>query len=112
MSKIVRGRLTHHHDGERVVFHIGRQINRWWRPDLWLPAFFAMPRMLRELSMDDDSGLLGFQTMLGSGGPYVTQYWSPIDKLYAHASTPEISSTLRASRRLSPSFRCASPTRR
>ncbi|MGM7679124.1 DUF4188 domain-containing protein [Microbacterium sp. A94] len=88
MSKVITGRMTHHHEGELIVFHIGMQINRWWRPDLWMPAFFAMPRMLRELSVDEESGLLGFQLMFGSDGPYVTQYWSSIDKLYAYASAP------------------------
>ena len=52
MSKVITGRMTHRYDGELVVFHIGMQINRWWRPDLWLPVFGAMPRMLRELSLD------------------------------------------------------------
>lgn len=47
-----------------------------------------MPRMLKELSIDPDSGLLGFELLLGSGGPYVVQYWSSIDKLYAYASEP------------------------
>ncbi|MGM7667611.1 DUF4188 domain-containing protein [Microbacterium sp. A93] len=88
MSKVVKGRMTHHHEGELVVFHIGMQINRWWRPDLWMPAFFAMPRMLRELSIDKESGLLGFQLLFGDGGPFAVQYWSSIDKLYAYASAP------------------------
>src|SRR5690606_16039381 len=65
------GRMTHEHHGELGVFHIGMQINRWWRPDLWLPAFLAMPPMLRELSVDDESGLLGYELLLGRGGPYV-----------------------------------------
>lgn len=88
MSKVVNGRMTHRHEGELVAFHIGMQINRWWRPDLWLPAFMAMPRMLRELSMDNGSGLLGYQLLFGSGGPFVVQYWSSVEKLYAYASAP------------------------
>ncbi|WP_309129776.1 DUF4188 domain-containing protein [Microbacterium sp.] len=88
MTRVVPGRMTHRHDGELVVFHIGMQINRWWRPDLWLPVFGAMPRMLRELSRDDDSGLLGYELLLGGGGPYVVQYWSSIEKLYAYAANP------------------------
>lgn len=88
MSKVVVARSTHRHEGELVVFHIGMQINRWWRPDLWIPAFMAMPRMLRELSMEKDSGLLGYQLLFGNGGPYVVQYWSSIEKLYAYASAP------------------------
>lgn len=88
MARVVQGRMTHIYDGELVVFHIGMQINRWWRPDLWLPVFVAMPRMLRELSREPDSGMLGYALLLGSGGPYVVQYWSSIDKLYDYASAP------------------------
>lgn len=88
MSRIVAGRNTHAYDGELVVFHIGMQINRWWRPDLWMPAFAAMPRMLRELGTDPESGFLGYELLLGAGGPYVVQYWSSIEKLYAYASQP------------------------
>lgn len=88
MAKITQGRMTHRYEEELVVFHIGMQINRWWRPDLWLPVFTAMPRMLRELGTDPDSGFLGYELMLGAGGPYVVQYWSSMEKLYAYASSP------------------------
>ena len=88
MSRIVPGRMTHRYEGELVVFHIGMEINRWWRPDLWLPAFVAMPRMLRELSVEVDSGMLGYAILFGARGPYVVQYWSSIDKLYRYASSP------------------------
>jgi hypothetical protein len=88
MSRVIAGRSTHRYDGELVVFHIGMQINKWWRPDLWLPVFGAMPPMLRELSMDPESGFLGYELLMGAGGPYVVQYWSSVDKLYAYASNP------------------------
>jgi hypothetical protein len=83
------GRMTHEHDGELVVFLIGMRINRPWRPDLWLPVFGAMPRMLAELSQDPRSGLLGYRILLGAGGPTVVQYWSSAEKLQAYASAPE-----------------------
>ena len=88
MPRVVEGRMTHHHEGELEVYHIGMQINRWWRPDLWMPVFGAMPRMLRELSTDAESGFLGYEILFGAGGPYLVQYWSSIDKLYAYASSP------------------------
>lgn len=88
MSRVIPGRMTHRHEGELVAFHIGMQINRWWRPDLWLPVFFAMPGMLRELSENPESGMLGFQLLFGRGGPFVVQYWSSTDKLYAYAADP------------------------
>ncbi|MFL6026100.1 MAG: DUF4188 domain-containing protein [Friedmanniella sp.] len=89
MSRIAPDRRTHDHEGELVVFLIGMRVNRPWRPDLWLPVFRAMPRMLAELSRDSDSGLLGYRLLLGAGGPMVVQYWSSAEKLYAYASAPE-----------------------
>lgn len=88
MAFINPGRMTHRYDGELVVFHIGMTVNKWWRPDQWMPLMGDMPRMLRELSVDPDSGLLGFSMLLGARGPYLVQYWSSLDKLYAYASAP------------------------
>ena len=89
MARINVGRFTHGHSGELVVFLIGMRINSPWRPDLWLPVFLAMPRMLTELFREPGSGLLGFRFALGAGGPVIVQYWDSLDKLYAYASAPE-----------------------
>ena len=86
MSAIIASRMTHDYDGELVVFLIGMRINKPWRPDLWLPVFNGMPKMLAELSKDKDSGLLGYRLTLGAGGPLLVQYWSSHEKLYAYAS--------------------------
>jgi Domain of unknown function (DUF4188) len=86
MKDIIASRMTHDYDGELVVFLIGMRINKPWRPDLWLPVFSGMPRMLAELSKDKDSGLLGYRLTIGAGGPFVVQYWSSHEKLYAYAS--------------------------
>ena len=86
MPTTVPGRITHAYDGELVVFHIGMTINRWWRPDAWLPVLRAMPPMLAELAADPDSGLLGYELLLHPRGPYTVQYWSSLDRLYAYAS--------------------------
>ncbi|TPW76881.1 DUF4188 domain-containing protein [Schumannella sp. 10F1B-5-1] len=86
MAKIFPGRMTHHHEGELVVFHIGMRINKVWRSDLWIPVLNAMTPMLTELSKDPDSGMLGFDLLIGRNGPYVVQYWSSIEKLYDYAS--------------------------
>lgn len=72
-----------------MVFLIGMRINRWWRPDLWLPVLNAMPPMLADLSKDPDSGLLGHRLLLGEGGPTVVTYWDSHEKLYAYASRPD-----------------------
>lgn len=89
MARIFARRQTHHHEGQLVVFLIGMRVNRPWRPDLWMPAFAAMPRMLAELSADAGSGLLGYRLTLGAGGPLVIQYWESADQLYAYAGNPD-----------------------
>ena len=71
MAKIENGRMTHDHDGELVVFLIGMRINRWWRPDLWLPVFNAMPPMLAELSEGSRLGDARLPTHAGGGRPAV-----------------------------------------
>ena len=86
MADIISSRMTHDHDGDLVVFLIGMRINKPWRPDLWLPVFNAMPKMLAELSRDPDSGLLGYRLAVGAGGPLVIQYWNSHEKLYQYAS--------------------------
>lgn len=86
MSKINPARMTHHHDGELVVFLIGMTINKPWRPDKWIPTFLAMPKMLRELSQDSESGLLGYRLAFEGKNPTVIQYWSSLEKLYAYAT--------------------------
>lgn len=89
MTEILPGRMTHDHEGPLVVFLIGMRISKPWRPDLWLPAFRAMPPMLRELATDPDSGMLGFRTVVDTSGPTVIQWWDSEEKLYAYASRPD-----------------------
>ena len=84
-------RMTHRYEGELVVFLIGMTINRWWRPDQWLPVFLAMPGMLAELSKDPTSGFLGYRLTFSGGGPLIVQYWSSHEKLYGYASAREAS---------------------
>jgi Domain of unknown function (DUF4188) len=85
MTKAIPSRMTHEYDGDLVVFLIGMRINKPWRPDLWMPVFFAMPAMLAELSKDNDSGLLGYRLTFGARGPLLVQYWRSPEKLYAYA---------------------------
>lgn len=85
--------------GEITLFLIGMRINSFWRVRHWWPVLMAMPRMLRELSADPDSGMLGYRLLLG--GPryvQVVQYWSSHERLLAYASAPE-GSTARPGRR-------------
>ncbi|MGW7193838.1 DUF4188 domain-containing protein, partial [Streptomyces sp. NPDC054838] len=80
-------RVTAAAEGDVVVFLIGMRINRWRAVRHWLPALAAMPRMLKELSRNGDSGLLGHRGL--GGGPRVftvAQYWESREKLLAYAS--------------------------
>lgn len=84
------GRTTAAAEGEVVLFLIGMRINHFWAAHHWLPVFVGMPRMLRELSRDPQSGLLGHQLLSGSPRTYyVVQYWESKEKLLEYAADPK-----------------------
>jgi hypothetical protein len=89
MASVIPSRVTHRYDGDLVVFLIGMRINKVWRPDLWLPVFRAMPRMLAELARDPESGFLGSRLIFDPRGPWLVQYWNSVEKLYDYASNSE-----------------------
>lgn len=72
-------------DEDFVVFLIGMRINKFWRVWDWLPAFIVMPRMLRELEVDPDSGLLGYRMIPGLRNFAVVQYWRSAKELQEYA---------------------------
>lgn len=91
--------LTHAHDEGIVVFNIGMTIRKPHRPDLWLPVFAAMPKMIAELSRNkaaaaqgkaDDLGFLGAETLFGVKGPWVVQYWRSVEHVYAYARRQDL----------------------
>ena len=59
MAKIIGSRMAGEIEGEFVVFLIGMRINKPWKLHKWLPAFLAMPKMLKELEAHPESGFLG-----------------------------------------------------
>lgn len=82
MSKIIPQKMTVEMDGEFVVYLVGMRINKPWKIHKWLPVFLAMPRMLKELADDPESGLLGFRLV----NPLtVLQYWRSFEHLEAYA---------------------------
>lgn len=89
MSKIRRERVTAKVKDDFVVFLIGVRINAIWNLGKWVPVFFAMPKMLKELSVCDDSGLLGFRTRWGGRNVEVIQYWRSFEELHAYARSRE-----------------------
>jgi hypothetical protein len=89
-DKPIQGRTTARSRDGVTVFLIGIRINSLFAVRSWWPTLMAMPRMLKELSLDGESGLLGYRLLLG--GPrllYVVQYWESADRLLAYASAPD-----------------------
>jgi hypothetical protein len=84
MTKIITERMTAEVDGEFVVFLIGMRINRFWKIHKWLPVARAMPRMLRELAANPDSGFMGFHVWFGNPN-LVVQYWRSFEHLERYA---------------------------
>ncbi len=78
-------RVTARMDREFVVFLIGMRINRWWRPDQWLPVAMAMPKMMRELEAQPERGLLGWESGGFANPTIMVQYWESLEKLLAYA---------------------------
>lgn len=75
--KPLRGRFMAENGEPIAVLLIGMRVNKWRSPQHWLPVFFAMPRMLRALRADPESGLLGYRILWGPwfGQVTVVQYW-------------------------------------
>lgn len=85
MPKIKTERVTAQIEDDFVVFLIGIRINAFWNLRKWVPVFFAMPKMLKELSTRDDAGLLGFRTRWAGRHIEVIQYWRSFETLHAYA---------------------------
>jgi hypothetical protein len=89
-AKPIEGRMTAAGEGEVVVFLIGVRINSVAAVRSWWPVSRAMGPMLKELSQEEGSGLLGVQTLLGwTRVVYMVQYWESKEKLLAYASAPD-----------------------
>lgn len=91
-------RNTHVHAEGLALFVIGLHIAKPWRPDLWLPAFTAMPGMIAELEAarvaaargsGEELGFLGHRYLWGAGGPTVLQWWRSREHLVRYAQAPE-----------------------
>jgi fumigallin biosynthesis monooxygenase-like protein len=85
---IFPGRHSARIDGDFVVFLIGMRINRPWKLHRWLPIFVAMPRMVRELERDPQSGFLGATFGMWTTGPALVQYWRSFEDLERFARDP------------------------
>lgn len=82
----MKRRETHVPTDSLVLFQIGMRINKPWRIDAWLPTFFAMPPMLRELSRDAEHGILGYRLLFGEGGATVVAWFRTVEDAYRYAN--------------------------
>jgi hypothetical protein len=71
-------------DGDFVVFLIGMRINRLWKIHKWLPVVSAMPKMIRELLANKDSGFLSAEMFFGRR-TLMVQYWRSYEQLESYA---------------------------
>lgn len=85
MAKIQAQRVTAAVEEDFVVFLIGMRINVFWRVHQWFPALLAMPRMLKELSRQDDLGLMGYRLRAAGRNLEVIQYWRSFELLHEYA---------------------------
>lgn len=88
MTAVDTRRVTADPDESFVVFLVGMRVNRLWRAHRWLPVAAAMPRMLRQLADDPESGLLGTRTTVGWRTITVIQYWDSVESLTEYARDP------------------------
>ena len=77
-------RLTATLDGTFVVFLIGMRINNFWKVNQWGPVAMAMPRMVKELSLQPESGFLHAESWFGRT-VIMVQYWRSMEQLLAYA---------------------------
>jgi hypothetical protein len=81
MAQTIPARMSAEIEGDFVVFVIGMRVNKFWKPHKWLPVFLAMPRILKELEKNPESGYMGSV----AGGLTQVQYWRSFEHLEAYA---------------------------
>ena len=84
MADIFEKRMTGELHGDFVLFLIGLRFNRLWKIHKWLPVVRSMPRMIRELAVDRESGFLGCEMWFGRT-TIIVQYWRTFDQLESYA---------------------------
>ncbi len=84
MSKINFERMFAKHEGNFVIFLIGMRINSFWKITKWWQVAMAMPKMLKELFTNKESGFLGGHAWFGRT-TIMLQYWKSFGQLEAYA---------------------------
>jgi hypothetical protein len=81
-------RLAATMEGDFVVFLIGMRINKPLMVHKWWPVASAMPRMLKELSVQPDLGFIHAE-MWFARTTIMVQYWRSMAQLLAYAKNKE-----------------------
>jgi len=81
---IIKERMTARMEKGFVVFLIGMRVNSFWKINKWLPVAMSMPKMIKELATNPDSGFLGAEQWFGKT-TIMVQYWESFEKLEAYA---------------------------
>src|SRR3712207_3216057 len=76
-------------EGDFVVFLIGMRVNQPLKARKWLPVFFAMPRMLKELEKRPEAGLLHYTQGFTTSGPMIVQWGRSFEHLERYARNPD-----------------------
>ncbi|GIP18679.1 transcriptional regulator [Paenibacillus montaniterrae] len=85
-SSIFKGRYTVENDEDLVVFLIGMRINKRWALHKWLPVFWSMPGMIRELYTNKDKlGFKSTESFFGLRTTVMIQYWRSTEDVIAYA---------------------------
>src|SRR5690625_116551 len=86
MKHIYTGGFTTENDSDLVVFLIGMRTNRRFAIHKWLPVFFAMTKMVKELyTYREELGFLSTEMYFGLHTTVMIQYWRSVDDLIAYA---------------------------
>ncbi len=80
---IHRNRLTAKFTGNFVVFLIGMRVNEPLKIRTWLPFMQAMPKMIKELKNQPETGFLHAEIWY-SRTSIMLQYWRSIEELNAY----------------------------
>jgi hypothetical protein len=93
MGEVRTGRWTAQIDGDFVVFLIGARLTKGRRLKAFgdLGGRRGMMHMLKELSQEPESGLLGYE--MSSFGGLIVQYWRSFEHLERFANDREGSHT-------------------
>lgn len=88
MKTLNTKRVTSELEWDFVVFPIGMWVNTLWKINKWFPVFRAMSKLLEEMDVNPDSGLLTFDSKFDIRNHDLVQYWRSVETLREYALGP------------------------